>query len=134
MTVWVSRELILAIHDEQIARHGGASGLRESGLLDSAVARPLNHAGYGDPDVVELGALYALAIARNHPFIDGNKRAAFMAMIVFFELNGVAFWSPDPEMQRTLQAEAVMTVLGMASGDIDDETFLAWVRHHARPA
>lgn len=80
MTVWLTRALLLAVHDEQIAEHGGASGIRHMGLLESAVARPLNHAGYGE---AELGALYALGIARNHPFVDGNKRTAFVALKPF---------------------------------------------------
>ena len=123
MTVWLGRELVLAIHDEQIALHGGASGLRGSGLVDSALARPINHAAYGAPDTAELGAIYALAIARNHPFIDGNKRAAFMSLVVFLALNGMAFDPPE--------VEATMTMLAMASGDLPDEDFIAWVRRHA---
>jgi death-on-curing protein len=88
VTVWLSRELILAIHDEQLTEHGGAVGLRDPGLLDSALARPLNRSGYGDPDTAELAALYAIAIAKNHPFIDGNKRTAFAAMYTFLAING----------------------------------------------
>ncbi len=125
MTVWLSRDLILAIHDEQIARHGGAAGLRDAGLLESALARPLNLAGYGTPDTAELGATYALAIARNHPFVDGNKRAAFMALVLFLALNGMKFDPPE--------VEATITTLSMAAGDIDDPTFIAWVRRHATP-
>ena len=86
MTVWIGRELILAIHDEMLARHGGSSGVRDEGLLESALARPLNGAGYGDPDLGELAALYAIAITPNHPFVDGNKRAAFGAMVLFLGL------------------------------------------------
>ena len=112
--------------DEQLARHGGAAGLRDSGLLDSALARPINHAAYGEPETAELGAIYALAIARNHPFIDGNKRAAFMALVTFMALNGMAFDPPE--------VEATMTTLAMAAGDIDDEVFIAWVRRHAAAA
>ena len=84
MTVWLSRDLVLAIHDEQIAEHGGAAGLRDAGLLDSALARPLNLASYGTPDIAELGATYALAIARNHLFIDGNNLWALAASGAFF--------------------------------------------------
>ena len=123
MTVWLGRKLVLAIHDLQIAEHGGAAGLRESGLLDSALARPLNRAGYGDPDVVELAALYAIGIARNHPFMDGNKRTAWAAMATFLDLNGVGF---DPD-----QIEATTTMLLLAAGEVDDATFTAWVRRHA---
>lgn len=123
MTVWLSRELVLAIHDEQIAEHGGAAGLRDSGLLDSALARPLNRASYNEPDIAELAGLYALAIARNHPFIDGNRRTAYVALETFLALNGYRFPASD--------VEATITTLQMAAGDIDDETFLAWVRRHA---
>ena len=88
MTIWLSRALILAIHDEQLAEHEGAVGVRDDGLLDSALARPLNRAGYGEPDIAELAALYAITIARNHPFIDGNKRATYVALEAFIYLNG----------------------------------------------
>jgi death-on-curing protein len=124
VTVWLGRDLVLAIHDEQIAEHGGAAGLRDAGLLESAIARPLNLAAYGTPDIAELGATYALAIARNHPFIDGNKRTAYVALELFLALNGVAFPVGD--------AEATITTLAMAAGDIDDPSFIAWVRRHAR--
>lgn len=125
MTIWLGRRLILAIHDEQLAEHGGATGLRDSGLLDSALARPLNRAGYGEPDIAELAALYALAIARNHPFIDGNKRTAYVAMETFLDLNGFRFPVGD--------VEATITTLTMAAGDLPDEDFIAWVRRHATP-
>ncbi len=120
MTVWLSRPLILAIHDEQLAEHGGASGLRDAGLLDSALVRPLNRAGYGEPDVAELAALYAIAIARNHPFLDGNKRTAYVALETFLALNGCRFPVGD--------AEAVVMTLAMASGEIGDAEFTDWVR------
>jgi death on curing protein len=127
VTVWLSRDLVLAIHDEQIAEHGGAAGLRDAGLLESALARPLNLAAYGEPDIAELGATYALAIACTRPFIAGNKRAAFTALALFVALNGTAF---DPPA-----VEAAITMLSMAAGDLDDPTFIAWVRRHvATPA
>jgi death-on-curing protein len=122
VTVWLSRELILAIHDEQLAEHGGSTGLRDPGLLDSALARPLNRAGYGEPDIAELAAVYALGIARNHPFIDGNKRTAFVALELFLRLNGCLFTAGD--------AEAVVMMLAMAAGELPDNEFIAWVRMH----
>ena len=125
MTVWLDRQLVLAIHDEQIAEHGGAAGTRDMGLLESALARPLNRAAYGDPDVVELAALYALGIAKNHPFVDGNKRTAYVALEVFLKLNGLDFVASD--------AEAVVATLDMAAGELTDDEFTAWVREHARP-
>jgi death on curing protein len=125
VTVWLARQLILAIHDEQLAEHGGALGIRDEGLLDSALARPLNRAGYGEPDVAELGALYAIAIARNHPFVDGNKRTAFAALFMFLALNGMEF--------EPAEVDATVTMLRLASGDMPDEEFSAWVRNNARP-
>ena len=125
MTVWLSRELVLAIHDEQLAEHGGAAGLRDEGLLESALARPLNLAGYTEPDVAELAALYALALARNHPFIDGNKRTAYVALETFLALNGIDFPVSD--------ADAVIMTLRMAARDLTDEDFTDWVRAHAVP-
>jgi len=125
MTIWLSRQLVLAIHDEQLAEHGGALGLRDDGLLDSALARPLNRAGYGEPDVAELAALYAIAIARNHPFVDGNKRSAWSALVTFLALNGVEFSPPE--------VEATVNMLRLAGGDLSDDEFTAWVRLHALP-
>jgi death-on-curing protein len=122
VTVWLSVELIRAIHDEQLAEHGGSTGLRDAGLLDSALARPLNRAGYGEPDIAELAALYALAIAQNHPFIDGNKRTAFVALELFLRLNGCALTAGD--------ADCVVMTLAMATGELPDGEFTAWVRLH----
>ena len=120
MTVWLTRALLLAVHDEQIAEHGGASGIRDVGLLESAIARPLDHAGYDGADIAALGALYALAIARNHPFVDGYKRTAFVALETFLVLNGVALTAGD--------AEATVMMLDMAAGTVGDAAFIAWVR------
>jgi len=125
VSVWLARQLILAIHDEQLAEHGGAIGIRDEGLLDSALARPLNRAGYGEPDVAELGAVYAIAIARNHPFVDGNKRTAFAALFMFLALNGMEFEPPE--------VDATVTMLRFAAGDMPDEDFTPWVRTNTRP-
>ncbi len=125
MTVWLSRQNILAVHDIQLREHGGASGIRDEGLLESALARPLNRAGYGEPDAAELAAVYALAIARNHPFIDGNKRTAYVAMEIFLALNGMAFMATD--------ADAVIMTLTMAAGEVSDEGFMDWVRPNSVP-
>jgi death-on-curing protein len=125
MTVWRSRQIILAIHDEQLAEHGGAIGVRDEGLLESALARPLNRAGYSEPDIAELAAVYAIAIARNHPFIDGNKRTAYVALETFLALNGCEFPVSDHD--------AVIATLAMASGSMPDEEFTTWVRRNARP-
>ena len=125
MTVWLSSDLVLAIHDEQLAEHGGSTGLRDPGLLDSALARPLNRLGYGEPDIAELAAVYALGIAQNHTFIDGNKRIAFVALELFLRLNGCVFTVGD--------AEAVVMTLAMAAGELPDDEFTAWVGMHTAP-
>ena len=125
MIIWLSRRVILAIHDEQLAAHGGASGLRDATLLDSALARPQNRLAYGEPDLAELAALQAIAIARNHPFVDGNKRTAYVALELFLAANGHGFAASD--------AEAVVMTLAMAAGDFPDAEFIAWVRNHANP-
>ena len=125
MTIWLSRQIILAIHDEQLREHGGASGVRDEGLLESALARPLNRAGSGEPDRTELAATYAIAIARNNPFIDGNKRTAYVAMVLFLSLNGMAFVvSP---------ADAVITMLRMAAGEVSDKDFADWLSRNSVP-
>jgi death-on-curing protein len=123
MTIWLTRDHVLAMHDLLLTQHGGAAGMRDQTLLESALARPLNHAGYGNPDPAELAALYALGIARNHPFIDGNKRTAWAAMVLFLSLNGLVFEPPD--------GEAVSVMLAMAGGEMRDDGFIAWVRGHA---
>ena len=125
MTIWLSRALILAVHDEQLAQHGGASGIRDAGLLESALARPANRAAYGDPDIAELAALYAIALARNHPFVDGNKRTAYVALELCLRLNGLRFPVSD--------AEAAVVMLQLAAGEISDEEFTTWVRQNAVP-
>lgn len=124
MTVWPSREIVLAIHDEQLAEHGGATGLRDVGLLDSALARPLTRASYGDPDMAELGALYAPGIVRNHSFFDGNKRTGYVMLETLLELNGTTFPVSD--------ADAVITMLKLAAGNTSDEEFIAWVRSNTQ--
>jgi death-on-curing protein len=124
VTVWPSHQLILGMHDEQLAGHGGTLGIRDEGLLERALARPLNRAGYGDPDIAELGALYAIAIARNHPFVNGNKRTAFAALFMFLALNGMEFEPP--------QVDATMGVLRLAAGEMSDDDFTQWVRDSSR--
>jgi death-on-curing protein len=117
---WIDRRLLVLLHDESLAMHGGASGLRDDGLLDSALARPLNLAAHGEPDMAALAASYASALAQNDPFVDGNKRAAFLSVGLFLSLNG--YWLRAP------QAEATVALFGLASGEIDEATFAAWLR------
>jgi death-on-curing protein len=121
---WIDRRALVLLHDETLAEHGGRSGLRDEGLLESALARPRNLAAYGTPDVADLAASYGVGLARNHPFVDGNKRAAFLAVGLFLALNGYRLVSS--------QAEATLTMLGLAAGDIDEPTFAVWIREHSR--
>jgi len=118
--VWIDPAVILAVHEEQLAEHGGAAGVRDAGLFESALARPRNLAQYGDPDAADLAAAYAFGLARNHPFVDGNKRSAFVAAELFLHLNGWALGATDED--------CVITMLSLASGDIDEPTFAAWLR------
>ena len=122
---WIDRRALLLLHAESIAEHGGAAGIRDEGLLESALARPLNLQNYGNPDVAELAAAYGVGIAKNHAFVDGNKRAAFLAVGLFLALNG----------QRLVatQADATLTMLGLAAGSVDEASFAAWLRAHIRP-
>lgn len=117
---WIDRRLLVLLHDESLTMHGGASGLRDEGLLESALARPLNLAAYGQPDVAALAASYAFGLAQNHPFVDGNKRAAFLSVGLFLGANG--------QRLTASQAEATVAIFGLASGDIDEATFAAWLR------
>ena len=126
MTIWLRRDLIEIIHAEQLAQHGGGTGMRDPGLLESALARPLNRAGYRDPDIAELAAVYAIGICKNHPFVDGNKRSAYVALETFLALNGMAFPASD--------AESIVAMQDLAATAISEEAFIAWVRHHTRPA
>lgn len=122
--VWLRRDVILAVHDEQLAEHGGAHGLRDGGLLDSALARPQHLLSYGDPDVSELAAAYGWGIARNHPFVDGNKRTALVAAELFLVLNGYELLADD--------ADCVVTMLSVAAGEMAEDDFAAWIRGHIR--
>lgn len=120
--VWLRRDVILAVDDEQLAEHGGAQGLRDGGLLDSALARPQHLLTYGDPDDAELAAAYAWGIARNHPFVDGNKRTALVAAELFLVLNGYELQADD--------ADCVVTMLQVAAGEMAEDDFAAWIRGH----
>ncbi|MDI1268128.1 MAG: type II toxin-antitoxin system death-on-curing family toxin [Polaromonas sp.] len=117
---WIDKQALLLLHGESLAEHGGGEGLRDEGLLDSALARPLNLLAYGEPDVAALAASYAMGVAKNHPFVDGNKRAAFLTVGMFLFLNG--------HRLNTTQADATVTVLALAAGDITEEQFAAWLR------
>lgn len=122
---WVHRQALLLLHDESLAEHGGAAGIRDETLLDSALARPHHLAAYGDPDVAALAASYALGIAKNHPFVDGNKRAAFLAVGLFLHMNA--------HRLHATQAEATLAVWDAAAGTLDEAGFAEWLRARIRP-
>jgi death-on-curing protein len=124
--LWLDPEILLAAHDEQLAEHGGATGIRDAGLFESALARAKNIAAYGDPDAASLAAAYAFGLAKNHPFIDGNKRMAFIALEYFLQLNGFLLTADDPQ--------CVLVMLSVASGAIGEEAFADWIRKHIKRA
>ena len=119
---WVDKHALLLLHDESLSEHGGSAGMRDEGLLDSALARPLNLEAYGEPDFADLAASYAIGLAKNHPFVDGNKRAAFLATGLFLYLNGYRLSVP--------QMDATLTMLAVASGEIDEAAFAEWLRRY----
>lgn len=121
--IWLRRDALSALHTEQLAEHGGANGIRDEGLLESALARPENLAAYGEPDAFDLAAAYAFGIAKNHPFVDGNKRAGFMAAATFLALNGFELSAPEQDV--------VETVLGLAASAISEQEFADWLRENS---
>lgn len=120
--VWIETTVVLAIHDAQLAEHGGLAGVRDAGLLESALARPQNLLAYGAPDAADCAAAYGFGIARNHPFIDGNKRTAFVCTELFLALNGYELTADD--------VSCVTTMLNLAAGEIDEAAFGGWLRAH----
>lgn len=121
---WIDRHALVLLHDASLAEHGGSAGLRDEGLLESALARPQNLAAYGSPDFADLAAAYGVGLAKNHAFVDGNKRAAFLGVGLFPVLNGYRLVAA--------QADATLTMLAIAAGDMDEPTFAAWIREHSR--
>jgi len=122
--VWIDAAVIQAIHEEQLAEHGGSAGLRDHGLLESALARPQNLAAYGEPDIAACAAAYGYGLSRNHPYIDGNKRTAFVAVELFLFLNAHVLEAAD--------ADCVLTMLKVAEGSMSEEKFAAWMRENSK--
>ena len=121
--IWVVDSVVLAIQEEQLAEHGGITGIRDEGLLSSALARPHNLEAYGqNPDAASLAAAYAFGISRNHPFLDGNKRTAFVVMELFLNLNG---WVLDAE-----DADCITVMESLAAGNLSENACAAWLRQH----
>lgn len=123
---WLSPLVVELIHNDQVERHGGHPGLRDRGLLESALARPRHVLAYGDdPDLADLAAAHASALVRDHPFVDGNKRTALMAAYTFLRTNGYDLDAPEPE--------AVAVVVDLSAGELSEEAFAAWLREHMTP-
>jgi death-on-curing protein len=118
--LWITYEQAIAIHSRQLRRFGGAAGLRDEGMLRSALERPVNKWTYEQAPLAELAAAYAFGLAKNHAFVDGNKRIAFLAMMVFLRRNGVAF-APDP-------AQATTIILALAAGEVSEDSLTRWIR------
>ena len=123
---WIQQEVLLTVHSEQLAEHGGLPGVRDANGLASATVRAQQLAHYGTPDAADLAAAYGFGIARNHPFIDGNKRTAFVAVELFLACNGFELTADD--------ADCVLTMLCVAAGDISEADFAIWLRDHIQPA
>ncbi len=123
--VWIEKPVAWAIHDAQLREHGGSPGVRDEGLLESALARPVNLAAYGDPGIEDCAAAYGFGIARNPPFIDGNKRTAFVCIELFLALNRHELIADD--------LECVTTMLALAAGDLDEAALADWIRQNLRP-
>ncbi len=123
--IWIDLPEVLAIHARQLDEHGGASGVRDEGLLESALARPRQLVANGKPDVFDLAAAYTAGIVQNHPFVDGNKRTGFVVGILFLELNGPTFTASE--------ADATQAVLNLAAGEINDDEFAIWLRSNSTP-
>lgn len=124
--IWIDPGILLTAHDEQLAEHGGASGIRDLGLFESALARPQNLAAYGEPDAAALAASYAYGIAKNHAFVDGNKRTALVALEYFLALNGLELAADD--------SQCVLVILSVASGAFSEDELASWIRQHLRQA
>lgn len=117
---WLSEEVIIAIHDEQLSIHGGGVSLRDAGMLASALERPINKWSYEEAGLPELAAAYAFGLAKNHPFIDGNKRTALLALYAFLFINDVDFIVPE--------ADAAAIILALAAGEVDEDGLTRWIR------
>ena len=126
LPVWVLRETVLTLHEQSLAEFGGVAGIRDEGLLDSALAKPENLFAYGKPTLFELAASYGFGLVKNHPFVDGNKRVGFIVAVVFLELNGYRF--------QATEAEAAVRTLALAAGEISEADFAAWLKANSRRA
>jgi len=124
--IWLRKDVLLAVHDRLLSEHGGSSGIRDEGLLDSALGRPQNLFAYGKPTVFELASAYACGIIRNHPFIDGNKRTGFMAAYLFLARNGYEFTATETDV--------VLRSLAVAEGKMSDREYSGWLKMNSKIA
>ncbi len=124
--VWVLREVGSMLHEQSLAEFGGSAGVRDEGLLDSALAKPLTLLAYGKPTLFDLAASYAFGIVKNHPFIDGNKRAGFIVVVVFLELNGYDF--------RAAEVDAALRTLALAAGEMREAGYAQWLKANSKRA
>jgi death on curing protein len=123
--IWIKESVVLALHEEHLTEHGGATGIRDPGLLESALFRPQNLALYEEPDIAALAAAYGFGIIRNHPFIDGNKRTGFTVTELFLAINGQELIADDPS--------CVLTTLKLAEGKLSEKAFADWIRSNTKP-
>jgi death-on-curing protein len=121
---WVLKETVIGLHEMSLNDHGGSSGMRDEGMLDSALGKPLNQFAYGNPNLFELAASYAYGIIKNHPFIDGNKRTGFVVAMLMIELNGYRFAADE--------ADAVIRTLALAAGAMTEQAYAAWLQENSR--
>lgn len=124
--VWVLREVVFASHDQSLAQFGGSAGLRDEGMLDSALGKPLNLFAYAKPSLFDLAASYGYGIVKNHPFIDGNKRSGFIVAAVFLELNGYHF--------QASEVDAALQTLALAAGEMSEAAFAQWLKANSKRA
>lgn len=122
---WVLKETVLGLHEQSLSRHGGSAGIRDEGLLDSALGRPQNLFAYGNPNLFDLAASYAHELVKNHPFIDGNKRTGFVVAVLMLELNGHRFQAEE--------ADAALRTLALAAGEMTESACAAWLETHSDP-
>jgi death on curing protein len=124
--IWIDAKILYVVHEEQLAEHGGLAGVRDANALESAVARPMQLVQYGSPDAADLAASYGFAIAHNHPFADGNKRTAFVAVELFLALNGLELAASD--------ADCIVNMLALAAGKTTEAVFAEWIRSNMVPS
>jgi death-on-curing protein len=124
--VWVLREVVSLLHEQSLAEFGGSAGIRDEGLLDSALNRPQNLFAYGKPTLAELAAAYAFGLIKNHPFVDGNKRAGFIVAVTFLELNGLEF--------NATEVDAAIRTLALAAGEMTEKAYASWLKENSKRA